>query len=426
MSQPRPIFAVSVSGQDITRRVEGRLVSLTHTDNRGFEADTVELVLDDSDGRLDIPARGAALSFSIGWEGEGLVDKGRFTVDEIEHSGAPDQLSIRGRSADLMNEGLATKRERSWHGKTVGDIVRAIAGEGSVAARVGAGLATLVVDHLDQTSESNLNLLTRLAEQFDAIATVKAGALMFIRAGQATTASGLPLPAVTITRASGDRHRFAIAERDTFTAVRAYYQDTRAGVKGEVIYDGKVAQAAQEAAAAGVRHLPKTYASRANAEKATRAEWKRAQAQGVKLTQVTADYQDNKARKTGTVAFDGKAAKATTTTARAGGKPEASAPTIEAAADSTKTLRHTYASKTNAERAARAAWLRLQRGVATFSITLAKGRPDLFPELPATVRGFKPEIDSTAWLITRVVNSLTDAGYTTAVELEIKQEELGD
>ncbi|MDI8752169.1 acetyl-CoA sensor PanZ family protein, partial [Salmonella enterica subsp. enterica serovar Montevideo] len=42
-----------------------------------------------------------------------------FTVDEIEHSGAPDRLTIRARSADFR-ETLNTRREKSWHQTTVG------------------------------------------------------------------------------------------------------------------------------------------------------------------------------------------------------------------------------------------------------------------------------------------------------------------
>lgn len=93
---------------------------------------------------------------------------------------------------------------------------------------------------------------------------------------------------------------------------------------------------------------------------------------------------------------------------------------IDHGADNTKTLRHVYASKESAKRSARAEWRRLQRGVATFAITLATGRPELIPELPATVRGWKPAIDGTDWIISRVAHNLTEAGYTTALELEIR------
>jgi phage protein D len=65
-----------------------------------------------------------------------------------------------------------------------------------------------------------------------------------------------------------------------------------------------------------------------------------------------------------------------------------------------------------------------QRGVAEFDITLAKGRPELYPEQPTTVRGFKPDIDAAPWLLTQVVHDLTNQGYTNHVQLEVKLKEL--
>ncbi|WP_337118049.1 contractile injection system protein, VgrG/Pvc8 family, partial [Staphylococcus aureus] len=95
-------------------------------------------------------------------------------VDEVEHSGAPDVLNIRARSAD-MREGLARKRERSWHEQTLGQIISAIAMEYALQPLIEVALAAIGLPHLDQTAESDLNLLTRLAHDNDAIASVKAG-----------------------------------------------------------------------------------------------------------------------------------------------------------------------------------------------------------------------------------------------------------
>jgi len=54
--------------------------------------------------------------------------------------------------------------------------------------------------------------------------------------------------------------------------------------------------------------------------------------------------------------------------------------TVQAAPnpDNVKVPRHTYASKSNAERAARAEWQKIQRGVATLNITLVRGRLSCF------------------------------------------------
>lgn len=92
--------------------------------------------------------------------------------------------------------------------------------------------------------------------------------------------------------------------------------------------------------------------------------------------------------------------------------------------ENVKELRHIYATQANAMRAARAEWEKLQRGVAEFDITLAKCHPELYPEQPTTVRGFKPQIDEADWLLTQVVHGLTNQGYTNRLQLEAKLEEL--
>lgn len=83
-----------------------------------------------------------------------------------------------------------------------------------------------------------------------------------------------------------------------------------------------------------------------------------------------------------------------------------------------------YATKAQAMRAAQAKWDKLQRGVAEFSISLAIGRADLFPEMPVAVKGFKRIIDEQAWIISRVVHNLNGSGYTTGLELEVKVSDL--
>lgn len=356
---PRPAYRIKVGDKDITGRFQGRLIGLTLTDNSGFEADQLDIELDDSDGKLDLPEKGVRLSLSLGWEGAGLVDKGTYKVDELEHTGPPDRLVIRARSAD-MDGGLTTRREDSYAGKTVAEVVQAIALRNKFTWLVGKKLADQVITHVDQTGESDANFLSRLAKEFDAIATVKNGTLLFIPAGEPTSGSGLPLPTVSITRASGDTHTFSVADRENYNGVKAHYQDTRAGVRGEVVIDASNAVATKE--------------------------------------QRTAK---------------GKKKKKKPETVQANPNP-----------DNVKVLRHTYASRSNAERAARAEWQKIQRGVATFNITLARGRAELFPSLHANVSGWKPQIDGTGWSVGRVTHTLNDSGFTTALELEIQPDKL--
>ncbi len=87
-------------------------------------------------------------------------------------------------------------------------------------------------------------------------------------------------------------------------------------------------------------------------------------------------------------------------------------------------LNRAYANRSNAERAAKMQWERLQRGVATFSLLLAEGRADLYTEMPVKVSGFKQPIDDAEWTITTLTHSVSpNNGFTTSTELEVKIDE---
>lgn len=352
-----PDYTLFVDDKNITTNVKGRLISLTLTDNRGFDADQLDIELDDTDGKLELPRRGASIRLSIGWAGEKLVDKGSFTVDEIEHSGAPDVLTIRARSADFRDT-LNIKRNASYHQVTVGDIVNTIAARNKLTTGIAQSMASIPIPHMDQTNESDANLLTRLAKQEGAIATIKAGRLLFIEPGKALTASGKPLGTVTISRQDGDGHQFVIADRDAYTGVQAHWLDTLQGKKKTV----------------AVHRVNKKHKSTQDKAKPN--------------------------------------------------KPAPEGAYLAGSDGNVLVMRHTYAYESTAERAAKAMWERLQRGAASLSLTLAKARPDLFPELPVNAQGFKKQINDTQWLLVTVTHQLSDSSYTQELEMEVRAQDV--
>ncbi|MGY2295002.1 phage late control D family protein [Pseudomonas yamanorum] len=263
---PVPAFRLTVDGLDIAKLISPRLMGLELTDNRGVEADQLSITLSDHDGMLAIPPKGAVLRLWLGWSDTGLVDKGSYTVDETEHSGAPDVLSIRARSADLR-KGLKTKRERSWSNTTLGDVLGDIAIGNGLTATIAGALDGLPILQLDQANESDANLISRLGKEFDAVASVKAGCLMCLPAGGGKTASGLELPHITLTRADGDQHRYLQADRDSYDGVRAYYYDVNSAKKQEAIAGG----------GDNLKDLRHTYSDQQSALRAARAEFRRLQ-----------------------------------------------------------------------------------------------------------------------------------------------------
>ena len=51
-------------------------------------------------------------------------------------------------------------------------------------------------------------------------------------------------------------------------------------------------------------------------------------------------------------------------------------------------------------------------------MTLAIGRPDLIPQSPVRVSGFKKAIDEMEWVVERIQHSMGN-GFTTSVELYV-------
>lgn len=227
-----PVFNVLMGGKALTV-LDEKLISLELTDNRGFNADELTISVDDSQGDIALPPRGAELSISLGWQGEPLIYKGVYIVDEVSHSGPPDRIDITARSADFRDE-FNVKREVSWHDVTVERVVSAIAHRYKLKPIISEQLMSAEIDHADQTQESDMSFLTRMADILGAIATVKNGCLLFILPGGGVSANGKALPEFAITRSSGDRHSFRIADRDAYTGVQAYWLDLDFGKKKKV------------------------------------------------------------------------------------------------------------------------------------------------------------------------------------------------
>ena len=139
-----PAYAITVDGRDITRTVEARLIDLQLDEGRGDEADQLSLTLDDSDGRLALPPRGARIALQLGWMGEPLVDKGEFEVDEVEHAGAPDQVRITARAAEMRGP-IRRRLEHSWHDSTLGAVAGDVAARNGLQLRITPALASVRV-----------------------------------------------------------------------------------------------------------------------------------------------------------------------------------------------------------------------------------------------------------------------------------------
>lgn len=220
-----PDYQILADDADVTASIRGQLASLTITDKEGMDSDEFELVVTDPLGKIVLPKRGVIIRPSIGWKGRGLVAKGAFEVDEVGHAGPPDVVRIKGRAAQFRGK-IKEQREQSYTDQTLGQILKSVAGRNGLTPAIDASLAGIRIPHLDQTNESDANLLTRLGQDFDAVATVKDGHLVFLPTGSGRGASGAPLPTYRLTRSKGVTHDFTISDREgEDTGVKAKWRD---------------------------------------------------------------------------------------------------------------------------------------------------------------------------------------------------------
>lgn len=262
----RVAFRAVVDGVEITDEINWRLNGLTLTVMRGDEADKLDLVLTNHDRKLKIPPKGAVINFWLGWIDEALKPMGTFKVDETTWSNSPAQIQIAASSADFTAD-MRIRRERSWRDTTLGAVLGDIAGGGGLQSRIAPALASRPIKMLAQSRESDLALMRRLGREYDAVATVKAGALIFSPIGAGKTTSGKALPSLTLSERMGDRITVKSASRGDYQGVTATWHDGDAAERKTVTTGEKK----------GARRLKTVHHSEAAARQAAQAEWSRIQ-----------------------------------------------------------------------------------------------------------------------------------------------------
>ncbi|MDD3800206.1 MAG: contractile injection system protein, VgrG/Pvc8 family, partial [Novosphingobium sp.] len=267
-------WQVTLDGEDLTDAMRPRLVELKLTEKREGGADELNITLHDYDSKMAIPAEGAVLAVRFGWvRGPGvyigLVDKGRFKVDEVEWGGLPDQLTIRARSADFTGN-FRVRREIKRRDTTVGEVLTDIAGANGLKAMIAPELASIAIPVLAQDQRSDAAILKHLGRRHDAVATVKAGTLIFSPIGKGMNPEGQPLPGFTLTRAQCSKYRWCRAARDEYGGAEARWHDPDTAER-------KSEKAGGNGKGGSPKRLKRTFHRKEDAQHAARAEDKRIQ-----------------------------------------------------------------------------------------------------------------------------------------------------
>lgn len=234
-----PVYKVMLGDRVVIGSGDARLVEITVNDEVGWRSDTFSLVLEDSDGRLELPRRGVELRVMMG--GGVLADMGNFYVDAVMISGAPNLLRIDGRAAAYVSgKAMQGRRSMSYEGVSLGELVRVVAGRYGLEALVSKEADGVVFDHVDQCNESDLAFLNRAAQMAGFIVKPCAGRVLVDRRFSGRTVSGKVLASKRVMCSDATSWSAVVSEREGYGAVVAEYRDTeKGGVKEFVMGAGE-------------------------------------------------------------------------------------------------------------------------------------------------------------------------------------------
>ncbi|MBE8611534.1 hypothetical protein CYG68_03775 [Morganella morganii] len=220
---PEPVFTLRYNRKDITHDITTYVTGITFTDKLSGENDEIEIELEDSAQRWRgawYPGMGDTLTLQLGYKGQSLTECGRFSIDEIELSGPPDRVNLRGRSASVTHA-MRTKSNRGFENTTLAAIAGRIARKHKLTLE--GHIAPLKLERITQYAESDLAFLTRLAKDYGYMVKVTPEKLIFSHLGKLREALSLR----TLTPSDITRYTLRDTLHEVYKGVKNKHQNSQ-------------------------------------------------------------------------------------------------------------------------------------------------------------------------------------------------------
>lgn len=176
-----PVFKIVMNGRDVTADLSERLLSVSYTDFEEGQADTIDIRLEDIDGRLRgpwFPEQGYKLSLQFGYQGMPLQKANDFEIDEIEGEGPPDVVTIRAISAGVKTP-YRTNKGRAYEGMTLAALAQRIARR--LKLQLVGNIEPINLERVTQIHEHDLTFLRRVAGEYGYAFSVKGTKMVFFK-----------------------------------------------------------------------------------------------------------------------------------------------------------------------------------------------------------------------------------------------------
>lgn len=184
-----------------------RLMHWSHTDAAGIESDRLELTLN-IEGLEGLPSLSGKIGLRVGYQESGLVEKGEFVITQRTPVLFPMRLMIVATAAPfsmLDASGYRQRRSASYGPTTLGALFRQLVSRHGFSPRVAPALEGIAIAHIDQSNESDMAFITRLARRYSAVTKPINALYVLAEAGQVKSLSGQLLPQVKLSVTQDNR-----------------------------------------------------------------------------------------------------------------------------------------------------------------------------------------------------------------------------
>lgn len=184
-----------------------RLISWEHIDAAGIESDQLTLTVD-LEGLEGLPNMGGRIGLKVGYLESGMVDKGQFKVTRLTPTLFPFRLTLVATAAPFSKDdetGFKQRRTASHGPTTLGELFSKLVSLHGFSPRVAADVSSIKIAHVDQSNETDMGFLTRLAKKYNLVAKPYGDAYVLARPGQIKSISGQELPDVTLSVTHNNR-----------------------------------------------------------------------------------------------------------------------------------------------------------------------------------------------------------------------------
>ena len=184
-----------------------RIMQWSHTDTTGIESDQLELTLN-IEGLEGLPSLSGKIGFRAGYLETGLVEKGEFVVTHLTPFLFPMRLVVGATAAPFSVQdqtGYRQRRSASYGPTTLGALFRQLVTRHGFSPRVAPSLEGIFIPHIDQSNESDMAFITRLAGKYGGVSKPFNELYVLADSGQVKTLSGQMLPEVKLSVTQNNR-----------------------------------------------------------------------------------------------------------------------------------------------------------------------------------------------------------------------------